>query len=181
MKMLIASDIHGSTTCIKKLLNRIDEEKPYRVVFLGDILYHGPKNLLPDEYNTEKAAELLNTKANMILSVRGNCDSEVDQVLLDFNIEAPHLILSDDEISIFATHGHHYNMSHLPKIQSFNVLLHGHTHIPAFEKIQDGKYYINPGSVSIPKGGSDYSYLIYENRKWTFKTLDGKVYREETI
>lgn len=181
MKTLIASDIHGSTACIKKLLKRIDEEKVERVVFLGDILYHGPRNSLPDEYNTEEAAKLLNQKAELIIGVKGNCDSEVDQVLLDFSIEAPHLILSDDGINIFATHGHYYNIGHLPPIASFDVLLHGHTHVPAFEEIKEGKYYINPGSVSIPKGGSDNSYMIYEKRKFTWKTLDGVVYREEKI
>lgn len=181
MKTLIASDIHGSTACIKKLLKRIEEEKVDRVVFLGDILYHGPKNALPDEYNTEEAAKLLNQKSELIIGVRGNCDSEVDETLLDFSIGSQSLILSDDGLNIFATHGHYYNIGHLPPIASFDVLLHGHTHVPAFEEIKDGKYYINPGSVSIPKENSDHSYIVYEKRKFTWKTLDGKVYREETL
>ncbi len=181
MKTMIASDIHGSVSCIKKLWERYDEDKPDRIVLLGDLLYHGPRNALPDEYNTEKAADLLNIHSDVISCVRGNCDSEVDAMLLDFLIEAPHMILSDSGINIFATHGHHYNTGHLPPMANINVLLHGHTHIPAFEKITDGKYYINPGSVSIPKGNSDHSYIIYADRKFTWKDLNGKVYREETV
>ena len=189
MKIFIASDIHGSTACIKKLIKRIDIENAEQVIFLGDILYHGPRNALPLEYDTREAANLLNKRAELISSVKGNCDAEVDQILLDFNVEAPHMILNIDGINIFATHGHHYNTSYLPAIASFDILLHGHTHIPAFEEIkkENGesfakkKYYINPGSVSIPKGGSTNSYLIFENLKFIWKDLDCNVYKEEIL
>ena len=181
MKMLIASDLHGSTKCIKELWKRVEIEEPDRIILLGDILYHGPRNGLPEEYDTRAAIDLLNSKSELITCVRGNCDSEVDAMVLDFMIEAPHMILSDSGINIFITHGHLYNTGHLPPMLSIDVLLHGHTHVPAFEKIGENKYYINPGSVSIPKGGSDYSYMMYENRKFTWKNLDGKIYREETI
>ena len=181
MKMLIASDLHGSTKCIKELWKRVEIEEPDRIILLGDLLYHGPRNGLPEEYDTRAAIDLLNSKSELITCVRGNCDSEVDAMVLDFMIEAPHMILSDSGINIFITHGHLYNTGHLPPMLSIDVLLHGHTHVPAFEKIGENKYYINPGSVSIPKGGSDYSYMMYENRKFTWKNLDGKIYREETI
>ena len=181
MKMLIASDIHGSASCIKKLWERYDVEKPDRIILLGDLLYHGPRNDLPDVYDTRVAAELLNIHSDIITCIRGNCDSEVDTTLMDFLVEAPHMILSDSNLNIFITHGHYYNLGHLPPMANINVLLHGHTHIPAFEKIDEGKYYMNPGSLSIPKGGSDNSYMMYENRKFTWKKLNGDIYREEII
>lgn len=181
MKLLIASDIHGSTKCIKKLWQRYDEEKPDRIILLGDLLYHGPRNGIPEEYDTKTAFALLNEKADVITCVRGNCDSEVDEVVINFSIEAKHMILSDSGLNIFATHGHFYNTSNLPPMTSIDILLHGHTHIPACEEIGDGKYYMNPGSVSIPKGGSEHSYMIYENRVFQWKTLDGKTYMEKKV
>ena len=181
MKMLIASDLHGSSKCIKKLIERVNAEKPDRIILLGDLLYHGPRNGLPEEYDTQEAARLLNQKAEMITCVRGNCDSEVDQMLLDFIIEAPHMILSDSGLNIFITHGHYYNTGHLPPMNNIDILLHGHTHVPVCEEIASGKYYMNPGSVSIPKGGSDHSYMIYDNRTFYWKDLDGKTYMEKKI
>ncbi len=181
MKMLIASDLHGSTKCIKKLWERVDVEKPDRIILLGDLLYHGARNDLPEEYDTKAAIDLLNSKTELITCVRGNCDSEVDAMVLDFMVEAPHMILSDSGLNIFITHGHYYNTSHLPPMASIDVLMHGHTHVPAFEEIATKKYYMNPGSVSIPKGGSDHSYMMYENRKFTWKNLDGNIYKEEII
>ena len=181
MKLLIASDIHGSTKCIKKLWEREADEKPDRIILLGDLLYHGPRNNLPEEYDTQIAIDLLNSKSEKITCVRGNCDSEVDEMVLDFLINAPHMILSVDGINIFATHGHLYNTGHLPPLASFDILLHGHTHVPVCEEISNNKYYMNPGSVSIPKGGSDFSYMIYENRVFTWKNLDGKSYMDKKI
>ena len=181
MKMLIASDLHGSSMYIKKLWDRVDVEKADRIILLGDLLYHGPRNGLPEEYDTKVAYDLLNSKAEMITCVRGNCDSEVDEMVLDFLIEAPHMILSDSGLNIFITHGHYYNTSHLPPMANIDVIMHGHTHVPALEEIGDGKYYMNPGSVSIPKGGSDHSYIIYENRKFTWKNLRGSIYMEKQL
>ena len=123
MRMLIASDLHGSSGCIKKLMDRVKAEKPDRIVLLGDILYHGPRNGLPEEYDTQEAARLLNEKAEIITAVRGNCDSEVDQMLLDFIIEAPHMILSADGLNVFVTHGHRYNCGSLPPMASIDILL----------------------------------------------------------
>lgn len=178
MKLIIASDIHGGYKNVEKLLQRIDEYKPDKVVLLGDLLYHGPRNTLPEAYDTVKTADLLNLKKDLILAVRGNCDAEVDQYLLEFNIEAPHLILNVDGLSIFATHGHYYNKGHLPSISSFDVLLHGHTHIPICEEIGEKKYYINPGSLTIPKGDSTNSYMTYENKKFVWHSIDGETYKE---
>lgn len=178
MKLLIASDLHGSLYCVEKLIKRINEEKPDEVLLLGDLLYHGPKNNLPEDYDTEKTAEILNSKSEIIVAVRGNCDAEVDEMLLNFNIESDNMILCIDGLNIFATHGHYYNTGNLPNLSSIDVLLHGHTHIPTYEIIGKNKYYINPGSTSIPKGGSINSYLVLENRIWTWKTLDGKIFDE---
>lgn len=178
MKLLIASDLHGAADCVEKLIKRIDIENPDQVLLLGDILYHGPRNGLPIDYDTKKTAELLNKKAEMIIAVRGNCDAEVDEQLLDFNIESDNMTLCIDGLNIFATHGHHYNTGHLPSLSSMDVLLHGHTHVPTYELIGKNKYYINPGSTSIPKGNSTNSHLVLENKAWTWKTLDGKVFDE---
>lgn len=181
MKMLIASDLHGSTSCIKKLWDRVSIEKPDRIILLGDLLYHGPRNGIPEEYDTKEAFDLLNSKSEMITCIRGNCDSEVDEMVLDFSINAPHMILSDSGLNIFVTHGHYYNTGHLPPMANIDVLMHGHTHVPACEEIGDGKYYMNPGSVSIPKGGSDHSYIMYENRKFVWKKLDGTEYMSKEL
>ena len=171
MRMLIASDLHGSTSCIKKLWDRVAIEKPDRIILLGDLLYHGPRNGIPEEYDTKEAFALLNSKSDMITCVRGNCDSEVDEVVIDFSIEAKHMILSDSGLNIFITHGHFYNTGNLPPMTSIDVLMHGHTHVPACEEIYDGKYYMNP----------DHSYIMYENRKFVWKNLDGKEYMDKTL
>lgn len=178
MKLLIASDIHGAANCAEKLIKRVDVEKPDKILFLGDILYHGPRNDLPNDYDTRKTSEILNRKADIIVAVRGNCDAEVDELMLDFNIESYNMTFCIDGLNIFATHGHHYNTANLPSLSSIDVLLHGHTHIPIYEKIDNNKYYINPGSTSIPKGGSQNSYLLLENKVWTWKTLNGEVFDE---
>lgn len=178
MKLLIASDIHGAANCAEKLINRIVIEKPDKVLLLGDILYHGPRNVVPNDYDTVKTAELINKKSDIIVAVRGNCDAEVDEMMLDFNIGLYDMFFNIDGLNIFATHGHHYNTSHLPSLMSVDVLLHGHTHIPTCELIGKNKYYINPGSTSIPKGDSTNSYLIFENRIWTWKTLNGEIFDE---
>lgn len=178
MKLLIASDLHGASDCVEKLMKRVNIEKPDDILLLGDILYHGPRNGLPADYDTVKTADLLNEKADHIMAVRGNCDAEVDESLLNFSIEDDNMTLYIDGLCIFATHGHHYNTGYLPSLSSIDVLLHGHTHVPTYESIGKNKYYINPGSTSIPKGGSTNSYLILENRVWTWKTLDGETFKE---
>ena len=170
MKIMIASDIHGSAYYLEQLLNRYDEENPDKLLLLGDILYHGPRNDLPKGYAPKDVILLLNTHKEEILCVRGNCDTEVDQMVLDFPILADYCILYEKGHMIFATHGHHYNMENPPMLKKGDILLHGHTHVPVSEDL-------NPGSVSIPKNGSAHSYMMLEDGLFTWKDLDGNSYK----
>ncbi len=180
MKLLIASDIHGSAYYCEKLLAAFEREGAERILLLGDILYHGPRNDLPHGHAPKEVIAMLNPLAAKILCVRGNCEAEVDQMVLDFPVLADYAVLDIDGVSFFATHGHHHNPKNPPKQEGFFVLLNGHTHIPACEK-QDGFLYVNCGSVSIPKNGSAHSYVVYENRRFIWKSLDGEVYDECTV
>lgn len=177
MKLLIASDIHGSAYYCRKLTDAFHTEKADRMLLLGDILYHGPRNDLPCDYAPKEVIAILNPLADRIICVRGNCDGEVDDMVLDFPVLAEYAIISDSSLGsniIFATHGHHWNTSKLPKLKSGDVLLHGHTHIPTFEQV-DGIFVVNPGSVSIPKENSEHSYMIFENCEFVRKSLDGEI------
>lgn len=176
MKWFIASDIHGSALYCEKMLNALNREKAEQLVLLGDILYHGPRNALPAEYDPKSVAAMLNGLEKKPLCVRGNCDSEVDQMMLSFPIMSDYALLCDGNVAVFATHGHIFNTQSPPAGGSWSVLLHGHTHIPALE-FCGGFVYINPGSVSIPKDGSRNGYLILENGVFSWKTLDGETYK----
>lgn len=178
MKWLIASDIHGSAKYCRLLLERMKEEKCEKLLLLGDILYHGPRNDLPAEYNPKEVIQLLNPLKDKILCVRGNCDAEVDQMVLDFPIMAEYIVLDFDGIVVYATHGHHFNPSQaFPGAKDY-ILLNGHTHVPANKKYDDFTY-MNPGSVSIPKEDSCHSYMIYENGSFFWKNIEtGSVYQE---
>ena len=178
MKMLIASDIHGSAHYCRKLLDAWDREEPERVLLLGDILYHGPRNDLPEEYAPKEVIAMLNARKDRILCVRGNCDTEVDQMVLEFPILADYAWIAADECRIFATHGHVYNTKNLPPLRAGEILLHGHTHVPAWEDHGTFRYY-NPGSVSIPKGDSQSMYMMLEDGVFIWKTLDGEVLHSE--
>ena len=178
MRMLIASDIHGSAYYCRKLLDAWDREQPERVLLLGDLLYHGPRNDLPEEYNPKEVLAMLNARKESILCVRGNCDTEVDQMVLEFPILADYAWIAADECRIFATHGHVYNTKNLPPLRAGEILLHGHTHVPAWEDHGTFRYY-NPGSVSIPKGDSQPMYMMLEDGVFTWKTLDGEVLHSE--
>ena len=174
MKLMIASDIHGSSLYCEELLKRYNDEKPDKLLLLGDILYHGPRNDLPRGYNPKSVIAMLNNIKDEIICVRGNCDAEVDQMVLDFPIMADYSILDLDGRLIFATHGHIYNENNLPPMGRCDVLLNGHTHIP--KCVSHGDYtYMNPGSVSIPKEGSRHGYMIYEDKKFIWKDLDGNI------
>ncbi len=175
MKLLIASDLHGSSYFVEKLVQRIEAEQPDKILLLGDLLYHGPRNALPSFYDTKAVATYLNDRKNLLLCVRGNCDTEVDQMVLDFPILADYCMLDLDGHTLFATHGHHYNRENLPPMGTGEILLHGHTHIPENSVCGDIRI-LNPGSVSIPKGGSQNSYMIYEKGTFCWKNLDGEVY-----
>ena len=178
MRMLIASDIHGSAFYCRKLLDAWDREQPERVLLLGAILYHGPRNDLPEEYNPKEVLAMLNARKESILCVRGNCDTEVDQMVLEFPILADYAWIAADGFRIFATHGHVYNTKNPPPLRAGEILLHGHTHVPAWEDHGTFRYY-NPGSVSIPKGDSQPMYMMLEDGVFTWKTLDGEVLHSE--
>ena len=177
MKYLIASDIHGSAFYCKKLVKAFKNEGADRMLLLGDILYHGPRNDLPRDYDPKSVIAMLNEIADRIVCVRGNCDGEVDDMVLNFPVLAEYAIISDSSLDkniIFATHGHHFNSQNLPKLNKNDILLHGHTHVPCFISV-DELWVVNPGSVSIPKNGSDNSYMIFENGKFTLKNPDGNI------
>ena len=170
MKLMIASDIHGSEYYCKKMIEEFNRQQADKLLLLGDILYHGPRNDLPRDYNPKGVIALLNPLKDKILCVKGNCDSDVDQMVLDFPILAEYAYLYIDGKTIFATHGHKFNCENLPPLNKGDILLNGHTHIPAIDN--NGDYtYINPGSVSIPKNGSDHSYLIMENGEFEFYAI----------
>ena len=181
MKLMIASDIHGSAYYCEKLLKAYDEEKADKMLLLGDILYHGPRNDLPKDYAPKQVIAMLNPRKQDLLCVRGNCDTEVDQMVLEFPILADYCLLTAGERLIYATHGHRYHLNALPPLQPSDILLHGHTHVPAWERFGDGNLYLNPSSVSIPKNGSPNGYMILENHRVRWKTLEGETYHEETI
>ena len=156
IKLMVASDIHGSAYYCKKMLEAFDREQAERLLLLGDILYHGPRNDLPKEYDPKEVIKMLNERKNRIFCVRGNCDTEVDQMVLEFPILADYAIIPTADHLIYAAHGHHFNLKQLPPLQPGDILLHGHTHIPAWESFGDGNLYLNPGSVSIPKAESEH-------------------------
>ena len=161
MKFLIASDIHGSAYWCAALMKCIEAEAPDKVILLGDVLNHGPRNPLPDGYAPQDVAAMLNSIAERIVAVRGNCDSEVDQMLLDFPCMGDYAFVLDGERTLFATHGHVFGPDNVPPLPAGSVVLSGHTHIKTNDE-KDGLLFANPGSVSIPKDGS-HSYGIYEN------------------
>ncbi len=170
MKLLIASDIHGSAYWCRKLLEVYETEKPDKLVLLGDILYHGPRNDLPREYAPKAVIALLSPLAEKILCVRGNCEAEVDQMVLPFPCMAPYSQLLVEGKTFYLTHGHHENPRNLPRLNPGDVFLSGHTHVK--EDIQvEGVRCLNPGSVSIPKDGS-HSCLVYDNGEFSFRILE---------
>ena len=180
MTLLIASDIHGSARCCAALLERIAETKPDRVLLLGDLLYHGPRDALPGEYDTKAVAEMLNTLTPAPLCVRGNCDSEVDQMMLNFPILSDYAaICLPDGTPVYFTHGHLLDRLAplLKNCGKHTVLLSGHTHVPDVWE-EDGLTRMNPGSTSIPKGGSDCSYMTMTDGVFEWHTLfDGILWR----
>ena len=178
MKFLIASDIHGSAYYCEQLLQAFEREQAARLLLLGDILYHGPRNDLPRDYAPKKVIAMLNGMADTILCVRGNCDTEVDQMVLAFPILADYAVLPAGERLVYATHGHHFNTKTPPPLCQGDVLLHGHTHIPAWEPFGRENLYLNPGSVSIPKNDTAHGYMTLENGVFTWKTLSGEPYHE---
>lgn len=181
MKIMTASDIHGSARFCGELLRAFDREGADRLLLLGDILYHGPRNALPEQYDPAGTAAMLNERRERILCVRGNCDSEVDQMVLEFPVMAEYCVLPWGGRLIYATHGHVFNTETPPPLCRGDVLLHGHTHVQAWESFGDGNMYFNPGSVSIPKNGTERGYMVLTEREAVWKTLDGEVLHREEI
>ncbi|MBQ5328070.1 MAG: phosphodiesterase [Oscillospiraceae bacterium] len=169
MKLMIASDIHGSAFYCKQLLSAFKNEHADKILLLGDILYHGPRNDLPEGYAPKEVISMLNGIKEYIICVRGNCDTEVDQMVLEFPVLSEQVFLCIDKIEMLAVHGH----KPFPPVKSGTVILSGHTHVPKLEE-SDGVTYMNPGSVSIPKENSHHGYMIFENGVFSWKNLDGK-------
>lgn len=177
MKILFITDIHGSFYYAKKALEVFEKENADFIALLGDELYHGPRNPLPEEYNPMEVAKLLNKFTDKIIAVKGNCDSEVDQMMLDFSIEAAHSIILCNGRRLFLTHGHIYNEDNLPKLSTGDVLIYGHTHINKIEK-KEGILVINLASISLPKEGSPNSYGILDKDIFEIRDLSGNIVQQ---
>ncbi len=178
MKFVIASDLHGAAPAVRALAQRIEAEAPDRVLLLGDLLYHGPRNNLPEGYAPKEVLAVLNNLAGSIIAVRGNCDAEVDQMVLDFPCMADFTQVFADGHLLHLTHGHlpGNTPDNPPALAPGSALLTGHTHVKRLEQV-DGVLYVNPGSISIPKDGSA-SYATYENGVFALKTLAGETLQE---
>ena len=182
MKWMIASDLHGSAYYCRKMLEAFEREEADRLFLLGDLLYHGPRNDLPREYDPKKVTAILNGLKTQVLAVRGNCDAEVDQMVLEFPVLADYAVLPVGQRLIYATHGHIYHVKNLPPLAPGDVLLHGHTHVPAWTEFGQGNLYLNPGSVSIPKEDSPHSYMTLEGNTMQWKELESSaVFHELTL
>ena len=181
MKLMIASDLHGSAYWCEKLLEAYEKEAPEKLVFLGDILYHGPRNDLPRDYAPKKVIAMLNPLAGELLCVRGNCEAEVDQMVLDFPVMADYAALFVEGHLIYATHGHIFGENNPPKLERGGFLLCGHTHVPCCNR-HEGYTYLNPGSVSIPKNGSAHSYAVLESGTMRWMDLEtGEMWKSEVL
>ena len=170
MKFIIASDIHGSAFWCSRLMDLVKAEQPDKLILLGDLLYHGPRNDLPRDYCPKQVIPMLSAYKDIIIAVRGNCEAEVDQMVLPFPCMADFSQLLVDGKTFYLTHGHHHNPENLPPLPEGSIFLSGHTHVK-IDKIIDGIRCLNPGSVSIPKDGSN-SCMIYENGEFTVKLLE---------
>ncbi|MBE6598276.1 MAG: phosphodiesterase [Ruminococcaceae bacterium] len=167
MKLFIASDIHGSAYFAGLMVKAFEDSGANRLVLLGDILYHGPRNDLPRDYAPKKVIELLNPKADRIIAVKGNCESEVDQMVLNFPVTSDYGVIFDGSNTLCLSHGHRA----IPPMTPGTVYLTGHTHVPK-QTVENGIMFLNPGSVSIPKENSPHSYMLYENGAFTWMNLE---------
>lgn len=178
MKILIASDIHGSAHFAAKLKERFSAEGAEKLILLGDIYNHGPRNPFPEEYAPQTVAEILNSLKDNLIVVKGNCDSDVDTLISEFDFVDNTVVISGDK-TVFCTHGHVYNKDNLPRTR-FDAVIYGHFHTGFIERV-DGVVVANAGSVSLPKNGTPHSYIILDGENLTLKTLDGNVIKEEKI
>ncbi len=175
MKLMFASDIHGDIVAAQKVFDVFERKNAEKLILLGDLLYFGPRNKLTENYNPQAVIKLLNENKEKLLCVRGNCDAEVDQMVLEFPIMAEYAYLCDGEFSMLLTHGHKINKENV-NLRENEILIHGHTHVLCIEKFGEGNIYINPGSTTYPKENNPPSYMIYENGAFEIKHLDsGKV------
>ena len=172
MKLFFLSDIHGVVTRLKKALAQMETLQADRIILLGDALYHGPRNGVPDFYDGAATAELLNRYADKITAVRGNCDAEIDQMMLHFPMMADFSQIILPEAEFFLTHGHLFNADHLPPVTPGTILAQGHTHIAQISKLDNGITIFNPGSISLPKGGNPPSFGFFDGRELSVRELD---------
>lgn len=177
MKIFFISDIHGSAYFLKKALEQYKKENADYLVILGDELYHGARNPIPEGYNPREVAEILNQYKDKILAVRGNCDGEVDQMVLTYPVMSTYSIILYNNRRLFLTHGHIYNAENKPNISPGDVLIYGHTHIPVAEE-QEGIFVVNPGSITFPKQNTPHCYGVLCDDVFKIKTLDGDVFKE---
>ena len=178
MKLLIASDIHGDIDSAEAVVDAYFKTGADRLILLGDILYHGPRNDLPPSYAPKKVIALLNSVKEHLLCVRGNCDTEVDQMVLKFPILADYAFVEADGVRMLLTHGHKLNTQSPPPMRAGDVLLHGHTHVSTVQYFGNGNVYVNPGSVAIPKENTPRGYVLFEDGTFSFRTLDGTEYNK---
>ena len=182
MKWMIASDLHGSAYYCKKMVEAFEREGADRLLMLGDLLYHGPRNDLPRDYAPKEVIPMLNGLKNKLCCVRGNCEAEGDQMVLDLPVMADYCILPAGEKLIYATHGHIYNIKNPPPLAEGDILLHGHTHVPAWTEFGRRNVCPNPGSLSIPKENSPHSYMILENGVFYWKDVEtGEIYHTRVL
>ncbi|MBE6693972.1 MAG: phosphodiesterase [Ruminococcaceae bacterium] len=180
MKLMIASDIHGDKDSCLMMRAAFEAERADKLLLLGDLLYHGPRNDLPSTYAPKEVIKILSAIKEHLICVRGNCDTEVDQTVLPFPMLSDTAFLHVDGIDIFAAHGHHACPDALPPLPRGCVFASGHTHIPLCTE-RDGILCLNPGSISLPRGGFPKSYMIFENRAFTAKSFDGTVIFEHEM
>ena len=177
MKYMFASDIHGSAYYCCRLLEEYQKSGAERLILLGDLLYHGPRNDLPKEYAPKEVIAMLNGMKDEIYTVRGNCEAEVDQMVLEFPVLAEYAVLVLNGLTFFATHGHVFNQDHMPPLKKGDILVHGHTHLLKAEQFGDN-YILNPGSTSIPKGGNPATYAVLDDKTFCILDFDGNVVKE---
>lgn len=178
---LVISDIHGSLDGALLVKNAFKKHNADCILCLGDILYHGPRNDLPNDYYPKKVIPILNDLANYIISVRGNCDAEVDQMVLDFACTSDYNIIPYQNNKIFMSHGHIYSPNNLPTLNKGDLFLSGHTHIPTAELNNEGIYLLNPGSISLPKNGHPKTYGTLQNNIFNIYTIENDLYMSITI
>ena len=180
MKYMFASDIHGSAYYCRRMMEAYGQSGAERLILLGDLLYHGPRNDLPRDYAPKEVIAMLNEKKHDIYAVRGNCEAEVDQMVLEFPVMADYAVLVLNGLTFFATHGHVFNQEHMPPLKAGDILIHGHTHVLKAERIGEN-IILNPGSTSIPKEGNPPTYAVLEGTTFRILDFDGNVVKEISL